>query len=72
MIQPIRSKQLNIELDLDFGTGIIFQNLQINDPDLQPYLNSVKAFEKPLDYYHGQLGIKLAHNILFKNRALLF
>jgi hypothetical protein len=64
MIQPIRSKQLNIELDLDFGTGIIFQNLQTNDPELQPYLNSVKAFEKPLDYYHGQLGIKLNHNTL--------
>ena len=64
MIQPVRSKKLNVELDLEFGTGIIFQNLQTNDPELQPYLNSVKAFEKPLDYYHGQLGIKLNHNTL--------
>jgi len=64
MIQAVRSKKLNVELDLEFGTGIIFQSLRTNDPDLAPYLNSIKTFEKPLDYYHSQLGIKLNHNSL--------
>ena len=60
-IQVQRSKDWKLGLDLALGTGIIFQQLSSARPELNSYVNSIEMFEKPLDYYHGQLALKWKH-----------
>ena len=63
-IHPIRKKKWALALDLEIGTGILFEQLSARQPEDEAYANSVSQIEKPLDFYHGQIGIKLEHSKL--------
>ena len=54
-----RAKKWKLDLDIELGTGILFEQLSARRSEFEGYANSVQQVEKPLDFYHGQIGLTL-------------